>query len=151
MHIEFLIDYGELKEAVRRRLIGTGNGDMTANSGNSFIPRTTTVVVKIRTANVDFFYPSKLDKSACVQTIATMTDTRKWNYSCFGTNLAISGCDQLLLTLLSKSTWSKISNLSWHYLSYFPYKYFRFCGHIAISGCRTSSKSLALYSPWSIL
>jgi len=79
------------------------------------------------------------------------------NGNVLGANLAILGHSSLSQSLgctLVDSSWSKITSLPlefWWCLSYFRrYKYFRFDRHIAISGCRSSSKLVSLRSPWSI-
>jgi len=75
----------------------------------------------------------------------------------FPVSVAISGCHASLKSWEHSlsSPWSKTPGLPlkfWWYLLYFRrYKYFRFGGHIAISGFPSPSKLLSLSSPWPIM
>jgi len=66
---------------------------------------------------------------------------RKQQYRRFGRQfLVVDRCRNHLVNLLSSSALSKISNLALELRRYLPefqrYNYFRFRGHIDISGCR---------------
>ena len=68
--------------------------------------------IEIPIAYVGVFDHGGLDKS--VQATVTTADNQKWNFSCFGTNRAMSGfhlCRSHLLLLLRSLSWLKSSDL----------------------------------------
>jgi len=124
----------------------TRNSNMAAKTGNADICGTMTDGVEIPTANLGFTTTASSRKVS--HATATTTDNQKWQYSRFGHQschflLPVVIARSHLVTPLPSSPWSKVPNLPLEFRWYLSY-----VRDISTSGCRSSSKSPSLRSPW---